>query len=322
LEASGSYRNLRTVLLAGGVGGARMALGLAAAVEPENLTVIVNVGDDATMYGALVCADLDTVTYTLAGINGARGWGIADDTHIVMDHLATAGIDTTFELGDRDLAHCLARTLHLSKGGSLSGFTAAAADRLGIGCTILPASDEPIRTKIETAQGEQLDFQDYFVLRRHRDDVRGLMYLGIEDARPAPGAVEAVAGADLIVIAPSNPPLSIWPILGLTALGDAVRSHPQVVAVSPLIGGRAVKGPLVQVMGGLGLPPTNFGILTAYEDLLTHFVIDRSDAADAPGLARLGVDVLVANTLITDPAASTALAIETFEHVASHPIAQ
>lgn len=287
-----------------------MGRALAAALPDDQLTVIVNVGDDTAMYGALVCADLDTVTYTMAGINGRRGWGIAGDTLVVMGHLAAAGIDTTFQLGDQDLAHCLARTAHLDAGGTLTEFTRSAAARLGIGATILPASDEPIRTLIETAAGERLEFQDYFVLRGHRDTVVGLEYRGLESAQPAPGAVDAITSADLVVIAPSNPPLSIWPILGLPEIGAAVRRHPRVVAVSPLIGGRAVKGPLVEVMEGLGLPPTNVGVATAYEGLLSHMVIDRSDAADTEELSRLGIKVIVTNTLITGQGAGAALAEE------------
>lgn len=319
MEASASYRNIRTVLLAGGVGGARMARGLAAAVAPDHLTIIVNVGDDSFMYGALVSADLDTVTYTLAGINGPQGWGIGGDTHVVMDHLGESGVDTTFRLGDRDLAHCLARTMALAEGGTLSQYTAQACDRLGIDCTILPASDDPIRTKVETPGGELLDFQDYFVLRRHEDAVAGLEYRGATEADPAPGTVPAIEAADVVVIAPSNPPLSIWPILAIDRLGAAVRRHRAVVAVSPLIGGRAVKGPLVQVMEGLGLPPSNAGIVTAYAGAVTHIVIDRSDAAETDELTRLGVTVIVAETLIADAAAAGRLANVVLDDVVGTP---
>ena len=319
MEVSATYRNIRTVLLAGGVGGARMARGLAAVVAPGHLTIIVNVGDDSFMYGALVSADLDTVIYTLAGIDGPHGWGIGGDTHVVMDHLEAYGIDTTFRLGDRDLAHCLARTIALGEGGTLTEFTAQACDRFGIECTILPASDSPIRTKIETPTGEILDFQDYFVLRRHEDAVAGLEYRGATEAEPAPGTVAAIDAADVVVIAPSNPPLSIWPMLAMSRLGAAVRHHRAVVAVSPLIGGRAVKGPLVRVLEGLGLPASNAGIIAAYEGAVTHIVIDRSDAAEADELARLGVTVIVAETLIADAAAAGRLASIILDGVVGTP---
>jgi LPPG:FO 2-phospho-L-lactate transferase len=292
-----------------------MASGLAAVVAPADLTVIVNVGDDSLMYGVLVSADLDTVTYTLAGINGPHGWGIAGDTHVVMGHLETSGVDTTFRLGDRDLAHCLARTAALGAGGTLTGFTREACQRLGIRCTILPASDDSIRTKVKTPSGELLDFQDYFVLRRHEDVVAGLEFRGAAVARPAPGAVASIEAADAVVIAPSNPPLSIWPMLAMTRLREAVQAHQTVVAVSPLIGGKAVKGPLVAVMEGLGLPPSNAGIVAAYEGALTHLVIDRSDAAHTDELTQLGVTVIVADTLITQAVAAERLANAVLDRV-------
>lgn len=282
-----------------------MAVGLAAVVD--DLTVVVNVGDDAEMYGALVCADLDTVLYTLAGIQGPEGWGVEGDTFVVMDHLAAMGVNTAFRLGDRDLAHCLARTEFLAAGGSLSEFTAAAAARLGVDTTtVLPASDDPIRTKIETAEGAVLDFQDYFVVRRQSDRVAAVHYAGAASAEPAPGVIDAIDAADIVVIAPSNPPLSIAPILAMPKLLAAVKRHPLVVAVSPLIGGAAVKGPLVAVMDGLGVSPNNAGIAWMYRDLdLAGIVIDTSDASDAPDL---DVPVIVAPTLMGEPAAAAELA--------------
>lgn len=316
MEASATYRNIRTVLLAGGVGGARMARGLVAAVEPGHLTIIVNVGDDSLMYGTLVSADLDTVTYTLAGINGPQGWGIAGDTHTVMGHLENFGVDTSFRLGDRDLAHCLARTAALAAGRSLSDFTRDTCERFGIACTIVPASDDPIRTKIKTPDGALLDFQDYFVLRRHQDAVAGLEFRGAAGARPAPGGVAALDAADVVVIAPSNPPLSIWPMLAMDGLREAVLANKTVVAISPLIGGRAVKGPLVEVMEGLGLPASNAGIVAAYDGALTHLVIDRTDAAESDELTRLGIDVIVADTMIAHPEAAGILARTVIDDVA------
>ena len=307
MEASATYRNLRAVLLAGGVGGARMARGLNAVLPPDNLTIVVNVGDDETMYGALVSADLDTVTYTLAGIVGPHGWGVHDDTHVVMDHLASMGADTTFRLGDRDLAHCLARRMALEAGETLSAFTAAATARLGIECRVLPASDDPIRTKIKTTKGELLDFQDYFVVRGQSDVVVGLEFRGAESARPAPGVLTAIAAADIVVVAPSNPPLSIWPMLAMPELAAAVRHHRRVVAVSPLIGGKAVKGPLVAVLDGLGIESSTAGILETYEGLLSHLVIDQADSPPS-GLDSGGVELVGADTLISDPAAAARLA--------------
>jgi len=282
-----------------------MARGLTQVVAPDHLTIVVNVGDDSRMYGALVCADLDTVTYTLAGVEGPHGWGLDGDTHHIMDHLTAMGVDTSFRLGDQDLAHCLARTMYLDRGGSLADFTRDATARFGIGATVLPVSNDPIRTKIVTADNETLDFQDYFVVRGQRDVVASLEYRGAATAAPAPGVVEAINEADVVVIAPSNPPLSIWPLLAVPDAGAAVRRHQHVVAVSPLIGGAAVKGPLVSVMQGLGLAPTNAGIAQAYEDFeIKNLVMHKSDDADL-----VAIDgAIPAETLISDPEAAAELA--------------
>jgi len=284
-----------------------MARGLNAVLPPDNLTIVVNVGDDETMYGALVSADLDTVTYTLAGIEGPHGWGVDGDTHVVMEHLETMGVDTTFRLGDRDLAHCLARRMAIESGEPLSSFTAAATARLGIECRVLPATDDLIRTKIQTADGELLDFQDYFVVRGQRDVVGGLEFRGAESARPAPGVLAAIQAAEIVVVAPSNPPLSIWPMLAMPDLAMAVRRHPCVVAVSPLIGGKAVKGPLVAVLNGLGIEPSTAGILETYAGLLSHLVVSPDDGL-SPGVGSAGVELVAAETLISQPTAAARLA--------------
>jgi len=285
-----------------------MARGLAAVLPADNLTIVVNVGDDDLMYGVLVCADLDTVTYTLAGIEGPHGWGVAGDTHVVMKHLESMGVATDFRLGDRDLAHCLARTAFLAAGGSLTAFTREATQRLGIGCTVLPASDDRIRTRIVTPTGEELAFQDYFVTRGQSDRVSALRYEGASRAVAAPGVVAAIEGADLVVVAPSNPPLSIAPILAIADIAAALAAKPSVIAVSPLIGGKAVKGPLVAVMEGLGLEPSNRGIADQYRGLISHLIIDTSDERDLAGLGETGLAVETAPTLIGDTAAAAALA--------------
>lgn len=270
----------RITLLAGGVGGARLARGLAAALEPESLTVIVNVGDDDRIYGAHVAADLDTVTYTLAGRQGTQGWGLAEDTFTVLGALDELGADTTFRLGDRDLATCLLRTVALDRGEPLSSVTAAICTALGVRQRVIPASDDPIRTKLLSSDGEWLDFQDYFVRRGHRDEVASIRYEGAASAAPAPGVLEAIAGADRVVIAPSNPPLSIHPILAVEDIAAAVAAAERVIAVSPLFKGKALKGPADRVMASLGLPPGNVGVLAAYDGLLSDLVIDTEDADD------------------------------------------
>ncbi len=275
-------------------------------LEPERLTVVVNVGDDDDIYGVRVCPDVDTVLYTLAGIEGPHGWGIAGDGFDRLAALERAGTDTWFQLGDRDFEQCTRRTRLLEAGVPLSKVTAELANDLGIGVAVVPASDDPVRTRVRTAEG-WLGFQDYFVRRGHQDDVLELDYAGAGDAEPAPGVLEAMAAADLVVIAPSNPPLSIWPILAIPGLREAVAAAPRRVAVSPLFGGKALKGPADRVMATLGLPPGNPGVAAAYGGLLTDLVVDEGDAADlAP--ARTGQAVHATDTRIAKPVAAARFA--------------
>jgi len=302
------YGNPAVVLLSGGVGGARMARALRAVLPATSLTVIVNVGDDDVIYGVPVSPDVDTVVYTLAGIEGPEGWGIAGDTFTMLERLGDLGVDTTFRLGDRDLAHCLFRAGVLAGGGTLSAATAALSTRLGADTEVVPATDDPLRTRVRTAGGEWLDFQEYFVWRGHRDDVVDLAFDGAGAARPPDGICSAIATADLVVIAPSNPPLSIWPILAIDGIAATVAAHERVVAVSPLFGGSALKGPAARVMAGLGLPPGNTGVAIAYQGVITDLVVDTGDADDAVPLADRGLRIHVADTRIGEPAAGRAFA--------------
>lgn len=295
-------------MLCGGVGGARMARALRAVLDASNLTVVVNVGDDDVIYGVHVAADLDTVVYTLAGIEGPEGWGVAGDTFTMLDHLAALDLDTTFRLGDRDLATCLFRSAGLSRGSTLSRITSMLATRLGADTEVVPATDDELRTHVRTAQGVWLSFQEYFVLRRHEDEIIDVAYRGASVAQPPPGLVAAILTADLVVIAPSNPPLSIWPILAVDELGAAVAAHPRVVAVSPLFGGRPLKGPADRVMAGLGLPAGNLGVAAAYQRWITDLVVDVGDADDAAALVDRGLEIHVLDTRIADPEAGAAMA--------------
>ncbi|MGB9357618.1 MAG: 2-phospho-L-lactate transferase [Acidimicrobiia bacterium] len=292
------YSNPFAVLLAGGVGGARAARSLRNILRGPQMKVIGNVGDDDHMYGVPVSADLDTMIYTLAGIEGPEGWGIRDDTFAVMDHLQSIGVDTSFRLGDRDLATCLNRARILRSGGTLSEATASIAAALGVDTPVLPSSDDPVHTRLQTADGSWLSFQEYFVERAHRDVVTEIEYSGAADASPAPGTIEAIDAAALIVIAPSNPPLSIGPILAVDGIAQAVARHRRVVAISPLFDGKALKGPADRVMASLGYPPGNAGLLAAYEGFITDLVIDTGDADEAAQLAG-PVDVHVADTRLT-----------------------
>ncbi len=285
-----------------------MARALAGVLEDHLLTVIVNVGDDDRIYGVDVSPDIDTVMYTLAGIEGPHGWGLRDDSFEVIDGLARFGVDTSFRLGDRDLALCLARTNELADGGSLSAFTAKAARALGIGPTVLPATDDRLRTKVLIANGEWLDFQEYFVLRRHLDRVTQVRFDGAGSARPAPGVVEAVEAADAVVIAPSNPVLSIEPMLAVAGLRDAVAAKPVVAAVSPFFGGKALKGPAATITADLGRAPGTDGLIDAYRDLLSHLIVDEQDARDAVRLRSPGLSIHAAPTRIIEPSAGVAFA--------------
>jgi len=292
-----------------------MARALSSAVASDRLTVVVNVGDDDYMYGAHVAADLDTVTYTLAGIEGPQGWGIADDTFEVMEEMSRRGIDTSFRLGDRDLATCLYRTAALSAGRPLSEITAEITRSLGVELRVLPATDNMVATMVQIAGGEWLPFQEYFVKRRHADEVLSLEYDGITAAVPAPGVLDAAAAADLIVIAPSNPPLSIWPILDIPGIGEAVAEAEHVVAVSPLFSGKALKGPADRVMASLGLAEGTAGILQAYEGFLSALVVDHADAADV-GLSTDNTRVVAADTRMQTAEQGRSFADWLFEEIA------
>ena len=293
----------KVVLLAGGVGGARLARGLAA-LDDIDLTVVVNVGDDDIVYGLHVCPDLDTVLYTMAGVEGPEGWGLTADTFVVMKRLSLLGTDTRFRIGDRDLATNLFRTQELLAGSGLAEVTERIATALAVRGTILPATEDTLRTMVKTVDNEWLAFQEYFVMRGHQDEVADLRFKGAEAANPAPGVVAAIKAADGIVVGPSNPPLSIWPILAVSDIASAIESASRVVGVSPLFGGRALKGPADRVMASLGLPGGNAGVVAAYGGLLSDLVIDTSDGGERADLSRLGVKIQVGDTRIADPSAA------------------
>ncbi|MGH8874783.1 MAG: 2-phospho-L-lactate transferase [Acidimicrobiia bacterium] len=298
---------MRIVLLSGGVGGARLARGLAA-VPDLDVTVVVNVGDDDRIYGLHVSPDIDTVLYTLSRIEGPQGWGLSGDAFTVMEHLSDFPIDTSFRIGDGDLATNLYRTSLLTEGVRLSEVTASQAAVLQIPARVVPATDDPVRTKVLIGEGEWLSFQEYFVRRRHRDRVVDVRFEGAARAAPAPGVLEAIAKADAVVIGPSNPALSVWPILAVPGVAEAVTEAPRVAAVSPLIGGRALKGPAAEVLAGLGFPPGNAGVVSAYDGLLRELVVDVSDYADRGRLSGDALEVHVADTRIAEPAVAAAFA--------------
>ncbi|MEX2323258.1 MAG: 2-phospho-L-lactate transferase [Acidimicrobiia bacterium] len=298
----------RVVLLAGGVGGARAARGFAAVLGPADFTVVGNVGDDDWMYGVHVSPDLDTIVYTLAGLEGPEGWGRADDTFAVMAGLEQINVDTTFRLGDNDLAVCLARTRALDEDEPLSLISDRIGALLGVQHQVLPATDDRLRTRIHARTGEWMSFQEYFVLRGQQDEVAEVVFDGADHAHPAPYVLDAITGADLVVIAPSNPILSIWPILAVGEIAEAVGEARRVIAVSPLFGGKALKGPADRVMKSLGLQPGTAGILEAYRGLLTDLVVDIGDAEDA-GMSE-DVRIHALDTRIAEPKAAERFATE------------
>ena len=264
-------------MLAGGLGGSRCVHSLAGAAGAENVTAVGNVGDDLEMWGLHVSPDLDTIMYTLAGLlDEERGWGVRGDTYEAMTVAEQAGRETWFTLGDQDAGLHMLRTRML-KGEPLSTVTQKLAEGLGVDVRLIPATDDPLRTKIRTPDGE-LDFQEWFVKRRHADRVDGVRFEGAEAARPAPGVLEAIGEAELVFIAPSNPFVSIHPILAVPGIEAALREK-RVVAISPLVGGKALRGPLAEMMASLGHEPGSAGVRALYGDLVSVFVLDREDAA-------------------------------------------
>jgi LPPG:FO 2-phospho-L-lactate transferase len=268
---------MKIVALAGGVGGAKLAHGLAQILPPEDLTVIVNTGDDFEHYGLYISPDLDTVCYTLARLaNPETGWGRVDETWGAIENAKRLGGPGWFNLGDQDLGTHLERTRRMKAGQTLSQITRDFCEAWGVGPTVLPMSDQPVRTIVETDEGD-LAFQEYFVHRRCEPKVRGFCFEGVEIAEAAPGALEALESADAVVICPSNPWVSIDPILKVIQLRSMVNRPSSIVAVSPIIGGQAVKGPVAKMYAELGIQPSALAVAEHYRGLLSGFVLDRVD---------------------------------------------
>jgi LPPG:FO 2-phospho-L-lactate transferase len=305
---------MRVAVLSGGVGGARFLRGVVDAVDPADVTAIVNVGDDLEVLGLSVSPDLDSVVYALAGLSDdERGWGRADETWNALATVGALGGEAWFRLGDRDLGLHLVRTQALRRGDTLSAVTARITAALGLEVTILPATDEPLRTWLDTPNGS-FDFQHWFVARRHSDPVDRVRFEGAADARPAPGVLEALHEAELILIAPSNPYVSIGPILAVERIRSALeRRRVPCVAVSPLIGGAAVKGPAAQMLQRLEGGTTPQHVAQCYAGLIDAFVIDEADAQSADAL---GVRPIVTKTLMRDAASRRALAEAALDAVA------
>jgi LPPG:FO 2-phospho-L-lactate transferase len=303
---------LKVLALAGGVGGAKLADGLYRALSPGSLTVVVNTADDFEHLGLYISPDVDTVCYTLAGLaNPETGWGRADETWHALENLKALGGPAWFNLGDRDLGTHLERTRRLKRGDSLSAITADFCSIWGVQAVVLPMSDDPVATIVETAEGD-LPFQEYFVARRCEPEVSGFRFAGIGSARPAAAVLPAIAEADLVVICPSNPWVSVDPILALPGLREALGAKP-VIAVSPIIGGQAVKGPAAKMYRELGIEPSALAVAQHYEGLLTGFVFDRVDKNQAESIRALGIIELMTDTLMKSPDDRRRLAQEILE---------
>ncbi len=306
------------VLLAGGVGGAKLAHGFA---RNDTLAIIVNTGDDFDWHGLRVCPDLDTVTYTLAGLaNPDTGWGVAGDTFDCLSALQRLGLEPWFKIGDRDLATHLYRTQLLRDGKTLTEATAILTRALHIRPAILPMTDDRFRTLLDTDEGV-LEFQDYFVRRQWQPTIKRIIFDGAEAARATPQVTAALRAAEAIVIAPSNPFVSVEPILTVTRLRGDERGPGRglpVGAVSPIVGGQALKGPAAKMFAELGVVPSAYAVAQHYQGVLTHFVLDQLDADQASAIQSLGVRTLVTDTVMRTEADRARLAAEIMEFITSN----
>jgi LPPG:FO 2-phospho-L-lactate transferase len=308
-------------VLAGGVGAARFLRGLVRVVPRHDITVIVNVADDLELHGLHISPDLDTITYTLGDqVDGDRGWGLKHETWQAMEMVSHYGGVDWFNLGDRDLGTHLFRTHRLRQGATLSEVTAEIVAAWHLHLRLLPVSDEPVRTMVSLQDGEEVGFQDYFVRLHHDVPATHIRLAGIEEASPAPGVLDAIREAEAVVIAPSNPVVSIAPVLevpGVQAEVEAVRDR--CVAISPLIGGKAVKGPADHLMAELGMEPTTLGVAHTYQAVASAIVVDPEDAALATEIEAEGMRCVVTPSLMTDDGVAEDLARATLAAVGVEP---
>jgi LPPG:FO 2-phospho-L-lactate transferase len=292
------------------VGAAKFIRGLVRQVAPGRLTVIVNTGDDDVFYGMRVSPDIDTVTYTLAGVaNAEHGWGRADETWATRDELGRFYGRAWFNLGDRDMATQLYRTERLAAGARLSAITADIARAFGVRARVVPMSDDPVRTFVKLRGRKAIPFQQYFVRGRARGTVQAIELRGAGQARPAPGVIGAIRTSAATILAPSNPFVSLGPIFALRGVRPALRSaRTRVAAISPIIGGKTVKGPADKMLRGLGKEVSALGVARLYRDIAGVFILDSADRALAPEIERLGMRAVVTNTIMSTPARSARLA--------------
>jgi LPPG:FO 2-phospho-L-lactate transferase len=297
------------VVLAGGVGAARFLEGLVQVIPQEKITVIVNTGDDQEFYGLHVSPDIDTILYTLSGkSNIQQGWGLQDETYAVMNELKKLGDEAWFTLGDKDIATHMLRTGLLKQGKTLAQVTDHLRSIFHLSLKLIPMSNDTVRTYVTTPAGE-LPFQEYFVKRHFQDEVQHITFKGIQKSKPAPGVLEAIKEADAIIIAPSNPLVSIRPILDVPEIKDTIQhSRAPKIAVSPIVGGAAIKGPADRMLKGLGLEVSALGIAEYYKDLIDTIIIDSQDESLVPSIKKIGINAIATNTLMKNSEIKKALA--------------
>lgn len=301
---------MRVAVICGGVGAAKLLTGVRRVAPAEGITAIANVGDDMELHGLHISPDLDTITYTTAGaVSTERGWGLEGETWQAMEMLARYGGLDWFRLGDRDLGTHLYRTQRMASGVTLSEVTAEIAAAWDLDFALVPATDDRLRTVVDTVVEGEISFQEYFVRLRHAVEVIGVRFDGAESARPAPGVIEAIEGADRVVIAPSNPVVSIDPVLAVPGVREAVASRrPDVVAVSPIVGGKALKGPADRLLTELGHRSSAVGIAEWYQDLIGTLIVDTVDAAHRSAIEALGVRPIAMDTIMSSAAVTDRLA--------------
>jgi LPPG:FO 2-phospho-L-lactate transferase len=297
------------VALAGGTGAAKFLRGLIRVVEPAGITVIVNTADDVERHGLLVSPDVDSVVYGLADVHDEeRGWGLRDESWQALAMLDRLGEQTWFQLGDRDLGTHVWRTAHRRAGLPLSQVTAAQTRALGVEARVVPMSDDPVTTRVRCRDLGELHFQEYFVRERCQPVIEGIRFAGVERSRPAPGVLEAITEADAVVVCPSNPIISIGPILAVPGIREALHSVPQSIAVTPVVAGRALKGPTVAMLEHAGVEAGPAGVASLYADFCAAMVVDRRDAAAVPAVEALGMRAILAETVMDGLDGAVALA--------------
>ena len=308
----------RIVVLCGGVGAAKLLQGLVKVVAPNSVTAIVNTGDDLSLHGLHICPDIDTVIYTLGNeINPDTGWGLRDEGWRAMDMVAMYGGIDWFRLGDRDIGTHLFRTQRLSEGATLSEVTREIAAKWGVGVNVIPMSNDPVRTIVTTVRGEDLNFQDYFVRLAHDVEIASIKFQGHETAHPAPELISEILEADIILVAPSNPLVSIAPILSIAGIRDVLQKRRKdVIAISGIIGGKALKGPAGRLLNELGYEASAAAVAEIYKDIVGTFVIDDIDKHEKKRIQELGLNCIITDTVMTNSAKAADLCRTTFEEIA------